>query len=132
MIKKLFRFVLPAVAAFCLTACETTPYVLPRLQLYTTQYADAFRINPVRVQSFKPGEPPAVVIAIPRGCGYGEKDGTLIVRGKATGATVNSKQQFMREGRDYAFKQENLAPGFYIAELNCDGIIESTCSFEVR
>jgi len=132
MIHKLFRFLLPAIAVFCLTACESTPYVLPKLAMYTTQYADAFRMDQTKVQSFKPGETIAVVVAIPRGCGYGEKDGTLIVRGKATSATVGSKRQSMREGRNYAFRQDNLAPGSYVAELNCDGIIESTCTFEVR
>jgi hypothetical protein len=132
MIHKFFRFLLPAIAAFCLTACETTPYVLPKLQVYTTQYADAFRMNPRKAQSFKPGETVAVVVNIPRGCGYGEKVGTVIVRNKVTGAGVSSKLQSMREGRDYAFKQENLAPGSYLAEVNCDGTIESTCAFEVR
>jgi hypothetical protein len=100
--------------------------------MYTTQYADAFRMNPRKEQSFKPGEPVAVVVTIPRGCGYGEKAGTVIVRNRVTGAVVSSKLQSMREGRDYAFKQENLAPGSYLAEVNCDETIESTCVFEVR
>jgi len=132
MTKIILRSLLPAITALCLTACETTPYVLPKLEMYTTQYADAFRMNPRKVQSFKPGETAAVVVTIPRGCGYGEKEGTVVVRNKGTGATINSKKQPMQEGRDYAFVQANLAPGSYLAELTCDGTIESTCAFDIQ
>jgi len=109
-----------------LTACKTP------LRLYATRSADMHESNAARLRSFGPAEQPAIVVDLPKGCGWGEKAGTLWVDDAVSGRSIWNQSQFMREGSTNYFLPDGLGPGSFFATLMSGGEPVSRINFEVR
>lgn len=88
--------------------------------------------NAPKLKVFESGEQPAIVVDIPKGCGWGEKAGTVWVDEAMSGRTVWSQSQFMREGYTHYFVPEALRRGTYVVTLRSEGEAEASINFDVR
>ena len=120
------RLLLLAIALGSLPACKSP------LQLYTTRYPEMRDDNPPRLTVFESGERAAIVVDLPKGCGWGETVGTMWVDDAVSGRTVWSQSQFMQEGYTHYFVPEGLKPGTYVATLRAEGEVKASANFDVR
>jgi hypothetical protein len=122
------RLITPFLVAGLMSLCACrTP-----VQLYATRSADAHQSNAPRLLSFGPGEQPAIVVELPKGCGWGEKTGTLWVDEAISGRNIWSQSRFMREGSTNYFLPEGLGNGSFFASLMSGGEPISSINFEVH
>lgn len=119
-----FPFLMAGLLA--LSACKTPP------MLYATRSADMRQPNAPRLHAFGPGEKPAVVVELPKGCGWREKAGTVWVDEAISTRNVWKEIRFMREGSTNYFLPEGLGNGSYFAILMSGGEPVSTINFEVH
>ena len=109
-----------------LSACKAP------LQLYATRSADVRASNAARLHSFGSGEQPAIVVELPKHCGWGEKAGTVWVDEAISGRNIWSQSRFMREGSTNYFLPEGLGNGSFFATLMSGGEPVSSINFDVR
>ena len=120
------RAVLLALALSLVPACKSP------LQLYETRSENMRESNAPRLQVFPVNEQPAIVVDLPKGCGWGQKTGTIWVEDVISGRTVWSQSQFMREGEAHYFIPPTLASSTYLVTLRAAGEIEANSNFDVR
>jgi hypothetical protein len=122
------RVMIPVLASglLVLSACKTP------LVLYATRLADMQQANAPRLHSFAAGEKPAIVVDLPKGCGWKEKAGTVWVDEAISGRNIWNQSQFMRENSTNYFLPEGLGSGSYFATLMSGGEPVSTINFEVH
>jgi len=120
------RAMLLAAALVLLPACRSA------VQIYATRSADMRDKAPPKLQVFEAGEQPALVVGLPKHCGWGQKAGTLWIDEALSGRTVWNQSRFMREGSTNYFLPENLVTGTYIATLRSGGEPVANVNFDVR
>ncbi len=120
------RILLLALALLLVPACKSP------LQLYETRSANMRENNAPKLRTFEANDQPVIVVDLPKGCGWGEKAGTIWVEDMISGRTVWSQSQFMREGEAHYFIPPTLKSGTYLATLRASGEIEASSNFDVR
>jgi hypothetical protein len=122
------RVIMPFLVAglVLLSACKTP------LEIYATRSADMQQAGAPRLHSFGAGEQAAIVVDLPKGCGWREKAGTVWVDEAISGRNIWSQSRFMREGSTNYFLPEGLGSGSYFATLMSGGEPISSINFEVH
>jgi len=100
--------------------------------LATSRYREVFNLDRPVVTSFTANDEIAISIYIPRGSGYGVREGTLIVRNVSNGRIIRRETQSLKEEDYIALKQDNPGPGKYNVEFIADNGVLATTWFEVR
>ena len=101
--------ILTAVLAACQTSHRASSTTVPQVALATSQYREVFNLDRPVVTEFAASDEIAISVHIPRGCGYGEREGTLLVRNLANGRIIRREKQMMKEEDYVAFKQAKWA-----------------------
>jgi hypothetical protein len=114
-----------SVALVLLPACKS-------VQFYATRPANMHDDKAPRLQLFQGGEQPAIVVDLPKHCGWGQQVGTVWLDEAISGRTAWHQNQFMRAGSKYYFMPEGLAPGTYLATLRAEGDILASMNFDLR
>ena len=119
-----------------LVGCQTSPPAIlasvPEVALATSRYQEVFNLERKVVTEFSSGDEIAISIYIPRGGGYGERKGTLIVRNVSNGRILRREQLSLKEDDYIALKQDNPGPGKYNVEFIADNGVLATTWFAVE
>jgi hypothetical protein len=97
-----------------------------------TRAADMHEDNAPRLISFEAGVQPAIVVDLPKHCGWGQKVGVVWVEEAISGRSVWHLSQFMRQGSRYYFVPEGLASGTYVATLRTEGEPVASVNFDLQ
>jgi hypothetical protein len=134
--KRILKLIGMTVLAVGFAGCQTNNPVItapvPTVALATSHHRQVFDLNRPVVTEFGPADEIAISVHIPRGGGYGIREGTLIVRNASTGRIIRREVQTLKEDDYIAFQQENPGPGKYNVEFIADNGVLATTWFEVR
>jgi len=89
------------------------------VKVYTTGAADMHGAQVPQLTTFAAAEQPAIVVDLPKHCGWGRRVGTVWVEEAVSGRAVWHQSQFMRNGSRYYFvpEREGLKSGTYLVTL---------------
>jgi len=101
-------------------------------EVYGTRAARMLDAEPPRLRSILLSDQPAIVVHLPKGCGWGEQVGTVWIEEAITGHSVWSASEFMRSGSTHTFLPSGLKQGTYVVILRADGEPVAVTNFDVR
>jgi len=101
-------------------------------EIYGTRAAQMNDPEPPQLRSILLSDQPAIIVHLPRHCGWGQQVGTVWLEEAITGHTVWSASEFMRSGTTHCFVPGGLKGGTYIATLKADGEPVAITNFDVR
>jgi len=119
------RMLLGAVVLALLPGCGS-------VKIYTVREAQMREPKAPRLQAIPASEHPAIVVELPKHCGWGQQVGTLWIEEAISGRSVWSLSEFMRSGSTHYFVPEGLHPGTYIVILRANGEPEAVANFDVQ
>lgn len=119
------RMLLLAAVLGLLSGCRSA-------QIYATRAAQMREPKAPRLQSIMASEQPALVVYLPKYCGWGQQVGTVWVEEAISGRTVWQASEFMRAGSTHYFIPEGLESGTYLAILRDGDEAVAVTNFDVH